>query len=226
MNKRSWLILAFLISVSLLGSLLLTAVQFAAFDINNYSKAFDSYNLGSTTRLTKPEYLRISRNLLEYLKGGTDTIYNSMIADGREKVLFNTKELRHMEDVRSLFRTGYTVRNLSFLLLVVSAVFMVITDKGRKKNLGKAFFFSSVTMLVILIPLLLLINTDFYNYFTIFHEVLFTNDMWLLDPDTDLLINMYPLEFFGAMAARIFMYFAAQLLAVGAMGYFIFKMNK
>ena len=45
--------------------------------------------------------------------------------------------------------------------------------------------------------------SDFNKYFTLFHEIFFTNDLWLLDPRTDLLIRMLPEGFFFDMVVRI-----------------------
>ena len=48
-----------------------------------------------------------------------------------------------------------------------------------------------------------IISTDFTKYFIIFHKIFFTNDLWQLDPRTDLLINIVPEPFFMDTAARI-----------------------
>jgi integral membrane protein (TIGR01906 family) len=37
---------------------------------------------------------------------------------------------------------------------------------------------------------------DFDRAFTVFHMLFFPNDLWILDPSVDLLINMVPLGFF------------------------------
>ena len=60
----------------------------------------------------------------------------------------------------------------------------------------------------------LLFFSDFNKYFTLFHEVFFTNDLWLLDPRTDLLIRMLPEGFFFDMVARIGIIFLALMFAV------------
>ena len=44
---------------------------------------------------------------------------------------------------------------------------------------------------------------DFDSLFTLFHKLLFTNDLWLLDPRTDLLIRICPSSMFMNMGARI-----------------------
>ena len=44
---------------------------------------------------------------------------------------------------------------------------------------------------------------DFDAAFVFFHEMLFTNDLWLLNPATDLLIRICPSSMFMAMGGRI-----------------------
>ena len=59
---------------------------------------------------------------------------------------------------------------------------------------------------------------DFSSAFTFFHEVLFTNDLWLLDAQTDLLVRLLPEQFFidiaGVIAVRALAYMLAVPLAV------------
>ena len=44
---------------------------------------------------------------------------------------------------------------------------------------------------------------DFNTFWTNFHRVFFTNDLWLLDPRTDILIQMVPGQFFFDLVMRI-----------------------
>ena len=48
-----------------------------------------------------------------------------------------------------------------------------------------------------------MIFVDFSKYFVYFHLILFDNDLWILDPKTDLLIQMMPESFFVDMAIKI-----------------------
>ena len=54
-----------------------------------------------------------------------------------------------------------------------------------------------VTVIVVLAAI------DFNSLFILFHKVAFTNDLWLLNPQTDLLIRLMPIEFFISYAAII-----------------------
>ena len=59
---------------------------------------------------------------------------------------------------------------------------------------------------------------DFSGAFTFFHETLFTNDLWLLNPETDLLLRLLPEQFFadfaGVIAVRALAYMLAVPLAI------------
>ena len=44
---------------------------------------------------------------------------------------------------------------------------------------------------------------DFDGLFVTFHRLAFTNDGWLLDPRTDLLIRLMPVNFFITLGTRI-----------------------
>lgn len=44
---------------------------------------------------------------------------------------------------------------------------------------------------------------DFDSLFILFHRLAFTNDLWLLNPETDLLIRLMPTDFFVHYAALI-----------------------
>jgi integral membrane protein (TIGR01906 family) len=226
MNRSIKTVLILLVTVSLAGCLLLTAVQLAAFDISFYKRAYDKFNLYKTTGLTKRNYISLCENILVYLNGQMDFLYNRSVVFGSEKYLFSQRELLHMQDVKDLFVQGYRVRNLSFALLIGLIYAAIRLSKGSKHFAGKALLWGSAVLFTLAVALGLLLQTDFYRHFTIFHEVFFSNDLWLLNPETDLLINMFPLEFFNDMAIRIMMYFGAGLAGIASVGYFLAKTEK
>ena len=64
---------------------------------------------------------------------------------------------------------------------------------------------------------------DFNKYFTYFHLIFFDNDLWLLDPNTDLLIQMLPEEFFISIFRRIVLFFSLSLAIIQIISYIIMK---
>jgi integral membrane protein (TIGR01906 family) len=226
MNRLTVIVITLLVTVALAGCLLLTSVQLAAFDMSFYERAYDRYNLLRTTGLTKRDYLNLSENILLYLNGQRDYLYNRAVIYGGNKYLFNQKELLHMEDVKNLFVRGYMIRNISFVSLILLMFASIRLSRGSKRHAGVSLFRGSIVLFVATSLSMLLLYTDFYRYFTDFHHLFFTNDLWLLNPETDLLINMYPLEFFNQMAVRIVLYFTVQLMAIASLGYFISRPEK
>ena len=63
-------------------------------------------------------------------------------------------------------------------------------------------------------------SIDFYKYFTIFHEIFFSNDLWQLEPAKDRLINMFPEAFFSDIAFKIVFYYIVELVLLLVIGIF------
>ncbi len=226
MNGLLKTILIPLVVASLAGCLLLSSVQLAAFDIGLYEKAYDKHGLQQMTGLSRTSYISLCENILIYLNGQRDHLYNKTMAFDGTRDLFNRKELLHMEDVKRLFIRGYWIRNLSFVALIVSLFIAIHFSMGNKRLAGRLLLIGSIVLFFGALIIWFLLQGDFYQYFTRFHEIFFVNDLWLLNPKTDLLINMFPLEFFNDMAIQIILYFTVQLIAIASIGYFISKTNK
>lgn len=62
----------------------------------------------------------------------------------------------------------------------------------------------------------LLIRIDFTKYFTYFHLLFFDNDLWILDPQRHVLIQMLPETFFRNTAIKIGQTAVGSLLLLGA----------
>ena len=87
--------------------------------------------------------------------------------------------------------------------MAISIVLLIRTKADWKRLLPKSFLITIGSFIGITLAAGVLFMTDFHRYFMIFHEIFFKNDLWLLDPDTDLLIRMLPEGFFFDMVARI-----------------------
>ena len=61
------------------------------------------------------------------------------------------------------------------------------------------------------VAMAVVISTDFTKWFTVFHHIFFDNDLWILNPATDRLINIVPEPFFIDTALNIAVIFALSL---------------
>ena len=96
----------------------------------------------------------------------------------------------HFEEVRNIFQVIKKIFYLSFILSIVGVTFNI-----KQKNIKFLNTTSIVTIgLPIILAIPLIIN---FNYFFIkFHELVFSNDYWIFDPNIDPVINMLPEEVF------------------------------
>ena len=121
---------------------------------------------------------------------------------GAEQAAFNERERIHMEDCRRLFillRRGIIV-SAAAALAAVSAGVLLARDARCLHRAALA------GLLIVLLPLgafAVLAAADFNTAFNFFHSLLFNNDLWLLDPRTDLLIRICPASMFMGMGLRI-----------------------
>ena len=67
---------------------------------------------------------------------------------------------------------------------------------------------------------------DFNTAFTVFHEIFFTNDLWLFDPAEDYMIRMLPEVIFDDMALRIGGIFIISMLIFLAVSVFLARQAK
>lgn len=76
---------------------------------------------------------------------------------------------------------------------------MAYKPKLRKDRM-KPFIAQGLVTIALAGAILLMTLVDFSSAFEKFHKIFFTNDLWILDPRTDVLIQMLPQIFFETMA--------------------------
>ncbi|NLY86460.1 MAG: TIGR01906 family membrane protein [Tissierellia bacterium] len=211
--KRILLILL-VISLSLVS--LLIAVEINSFNKEHYIKNYKSYNQVEITGKSLEELMEITDDLFLYLKGKA--------GDEILEPNFNQREVLHMRDVQVLFKIGYILKYTTLILsIAIIAYFIKI---GEKKLLGKYIFRGLFINWALLALLGILIYSDFNKYFTYFHYIFFTNDLWLLNPETDLLIQMLPEEFFYSMATSIGVSFFTIVAIIQGIGYLLSRKGR
>ena len=144
--------------------------------------------------------------LADCLKGNPDAFSAEVVLEtevfGQTQPAFNERELTHMEDCRQLFMLLRQVRNG----LAVAGVMLLVLG-GRlcrdRRRIQRAVWIAPLVLLVPLGLFAIWAAIDFRAAFDFFHKMLFTNDLWLLNPETDLLIRICPSSMFMSMGARI-----------------------
>lgn len=96
----------------------------------------------------------------------------------------------HFEEVRDIFQN---VNKISKLCFIISIVFIFISIRNKDIE-----FLNITSKALISIPLVLSlpIIINFEKSFVIFHELMFSNDYWIFDPNLDPVITILPETFF------------------------------
>ncbi|MBR6767187.1 MAG: TIGR01906 family membrane protein [Clostridia bacterium] len=153
--------------------------------------------------ISEEDLVRVNEALADCLQGDQNVLENlEAEVFGKTQPAFNARELTHMEDCRKLFELARRVKDTVKVLGPLAVIGGFVLLKDRKKIILSA----CLGPLVLVLPLGALAAwaaADFNAAFNFFHEVLFTNDLWLLDPDTDLLIRICPQKMFMNMGLRI-----------------------
>lgn len=188
-----------------------------------YERTYEKYRVLEDLQMEMPDVMYVTDEMMEYLKGRRDELSVITNVDGAQIDFFNEQDRLHMKDVQDLFLQGLRLQRYALFLFVLCLVPFMYISKEKIKVLcqsywiGLGVFFSSLGILVYLF------SQDFTKYFTIFHEIFFTNDLWLFDPATDLMIRMLPEGFFYDISARIVSVFAGGLIVLLLFSIFAYR---
>jgi aspartyl/glutamyl-tRNA(Asn/Gln) amidotransferase C subunit len=198
-------------------ALLLTSLDVVAFNLNHYKKSFVKYGIAEMTGMNDENLECIIEDVLKYLKDDREELDTRAIIKGKEEEVFGDRERLHMVDVKRLFARGKVLRNVSFMLIIIMALFFVKKDGHWKELVSNVLLYiSAINILFLFILLLMKVNFD--KYFTYFHVIFFNNDLWELNPNTDILVQMLPENFFYDTAVKAVFYFMISLVVLGLSG--------
>ena len=197
-------ILGVLFSFFIIIILLITSVEAVAYwTPGYYEDEYEKYNVTADVHMEMEDLLDVTREMMAYLRGNREDLHVPTIVDGQPREFFNEREIAHMEDVRGLFLGGLLLRRISILGAVVCLILMTVLKARIVQVLPRSICVGTGLFFAVICFLAALISTDFTKYFVIFHQIFFDNDLWILDPATDLLINIVPEPFFMDTAWRI-----------------------
>lgn len=180
----------------------LLAVHVVGTDADLYYELQTAARVLDYAGISGEDLVRVDAALAECLKGDADALDFEIEVFGQVQPVFNEKELIHMEDCRQLF---VLLRRVLGTVCVMAAAGLA-TGIRLLRDRRKIRLAGWLAPLLIIVPLGAFAAwavADFNAAFNFFHEVLFTNDLWLLDYRTDLLIRLCPSSMFMNMGARI-----------------------
>lgn len=181
--------------------ILLLIVNFIIIDENTYLKGYEKYEISSVTGISRDGLKIITDNTISYLSGKRTDFQIDLKVHGSKRAVYNERELMHMIDVKWLVVLS---KYVLLILIVLVSIGYVVMFRGR----GLTYILNSITQsslfsLIILPAAYMFAPKDFYSNFVVFHKVLFTNDLWILNEKTDILLQLHPLNFFLDIGVKI-----------------------
>lgn len=207
LNKiNSWL--GYIVSSCVIVCILLTSIQAVAFCKPFYEHQYRKLDTAASMKMTEADLMKSTFVLLDYLKGDADCIDITVVRKGVEQKMFNERESLHMIDVKELYENAMFVRNVCAVVTIAGIIVLAVLKKKQMFSLlALRYQRCAAVFMVVVLMLTIFILTNFNAFWTMFHKVLFSNDLWLLDPRVDQMINLFPEPFFFAMVKCIILVF-------------------
>lgn len=224
-SKLTHNIAAFICGLCLLLILLITATQAVCFWVPNWWRnEYAKYDTPSNVRgeMSLDDAVHVTEDMLDYCIGRLDTLDDTEATiDGVTAPFFTDREKAHLADCRELFLKGIKARVIACLLLAAFIIYIYIHNgKQNTARLLAVGYLRSLGFIAVLSAVIaVLCVIDFTRVFTEFHHIFFDNDLWILYPDKDNLINIMQEDVFSDAAmwiAGIWLAAAALFAAVSA----------
>lgn len=182
---------------SLFISGILAIIFYNCFNLNFYKNFYQKENLAPKIGTTYEELIKNTTNLLDYLN------HNAML----NLDWYTDKDILHMQDVRTLYSLSYKTMIFFIVVFTISTILLIILCKKRTIFYITNTFNKVLLAFIIVIGILsCIISYNFTSFWIKFHQLLFSNDLWLLSPDESNLIQMVPEEFFISLITTIILH--------------------
>lgn len=186
--RLALLLVCLLFIVSVLFSVIRLIINRPSFFYAEYTRLDHARSMGMNTE----DLTNATMQMVRYMEGSAPSIDLDVTVNGERVSMFNDRERAHMVDVLVLYQGWRTVSYVGFALFALAVVLLL----KRPGELARAFLNASKVFVLLLAAIALWVLIDFSSFWTAFHHLFFTNDLWLLDPATSRMINMMPLQLF------------------------------
>ena len=192
------------IALGMLGFLALLCSIAASGVVNAHwmEQGFLSYS--DTAHLSVPptQYTHYAKAISAYLVGKAESVSVPSLADENlSQLAFSEKENLHLADVRGIVSVLKSMRWIGggLVIAVIAGLYLFSPQEKKSALLTKileGFAWGAIALLSLAASLCIWGAVNFDGLFWFFHQVAFANDLWLLNPQTDLLMALMPLDFF------------------------------
>ena len=153
-------------------------------------------------KLSNIDLRKVCDELMKYISLKIPFLETKVIINNSLSDFYSIRSKIHMSDVRNLI---IIFRNICYASIVICifSLFKVINLENSLNNLKMIYKRTAIVLVSFLVILMIIASFDFNTFFIKFHEILFTNDLWLLDPNEDYIICLLPEKLFIIFSIRI-----------------------
>lgn len=197
-------ILYFLAVTCFILNLFITSIFMLSFNKGYYDKMYNKLEVAQTIGISDDALDLATQTLLGYIKGDIETLDLKVEVEGNSVEMFNQREKDHMVDVKVLYQNVDRFRTVSTIFVAIMILFSIGVGDYVNFKLNRNILKTSLIFILLGVAFLgSYAMLDFESFWIDFHHVIFTNDLWLLNPRVDRLIMMVPYEFFLGLVTRI-----------------------
>jgi integral membrane protein (TIGR01906 family) len=191
-------------------------VRFVAGDSRFSKNGFRTYDVEEITGVSLPQLDAAAEDIVRYFEDDRSVLRIPVTINGQETSLFNDKETSHMQDVKTLIRLVFRLNELSLAMILVYVGAVVLWSRERSLRDLARYSLMGVGVGVLFVGVVssFAITGGFDKAWTQFHELVFRNNLWELDPRKDRLIQMFPEPFWRKMTFVVGGLTIAEALAV------------
>ena len=205
MNKYIRQTLIVFQNFSLFISAILGIIFYNCFNLDFYKNFYSKGNLAPNINTSSDELINNTSNLLDYLNSKTEL----------NTSWFTEKDILHMKDVKTLYNVIFYTMIFFIAVFIISTILIMVLYKNHTMfYITRTFNKTLLAFIVSIIVLSGIISYNFNSFWIKFHQLLFSNDLWLLSPDESNLIKMVPEEFFISLITTIILHILLLFIAL------------
>lgn len=224
--RKSSKFVSVLACIFLLVACLLQIIFACCFQHSFYEYEYEKNDQAEVIQMSDEDLMKATDTLLDYLEDKRDDIIVEATVSGSEREVFNERETLHMIDVKNLCMHAKTTMYVLWIAGVVLCVALFSIEKENRLAVYSYGFYHALICIFLFVSLIAIYAiADFYNFWMNFHYLFFDNDLFILDPNTSIMINMFPESFFSDLVFLIIAIYAL-ILIVTALVFRVLKRRK
>lgn len=198
--------------------MIVVSVDQSVFNIDYFTKVQNDNQVSLKMGISEDDVKGASQVALDYTKGKTDDLSYYLDYNGKNIDIYSSQDKEHMIDVYYLYQNAKLIGMFAMGLLIV-LIALVYFKKISLFELAKSFNQVSIFTVIFVSVIGIFAYTNFNVFWTYFHLVFFTNDLWLMNPAVDALVNLFPEALFMALVFKVLFRFILYFIATNILAY-------